>query len=54
VRIQRSTKQNAGVYMDTTISQDLVSPREVKGSKAYASLSDRNKDLYENDSEEEI
>ena len=54
VRIQRSTKQNAGVYMDTTILQDLVSPREVKGSKAYASLSDRNKDLYENDSEEEI
>lgn len=54
LRIQRSTKQNAGVYMDTTMLQNLVSPREVKGPTAYASLSDRNKDLYEIDSEDEI
>ena len=40
--------------MDTTITQDLVSPREIKGSTAYASLSVGNKDLYENDSEDEI
>lgn len=54
LRIQRSTKQNAGVYMDTTMLQNLVSPREVKGPTAYASLSDRNKDLYEIDSGDEI
>lgn len=40
--------------MDTTMLQNLVSPREVKGPTAYASLSDRNKDLYEIDSEDEI
>lgn len=54
LRIQRSTKQNAGVYLDTTMTQDLVPPREVKGSRAYASLRPGDKDLYESDSSDEI
>lgn len=54
LRIQRSTKTNAGVYMDTTMTEDLVtSPRTTKGSAAYVSLQGQ-RDLYENDSEDEI
>lgn len=40
--------------MDTTMTDDLVtSPRTTKGPHAYASLRG-SRDIYENDSEDEI
>lgn len=53
LRTQRSTKHNAGVYMDTT-TEELVPPRIVKGTTAYAALSRKDKDLYEYESDDEI
>lgn len=53
IRTQRSTKHNAGVYMDTT-TEDLVPSRIVKGTTAYAALSRKDKDLYDYESDDEI
>ncbi|XP_052076231.1 uncharacterized protein LOC127714231 isoform X2 [Mytilus californianus] len=54
IRTQRSTKHNAGVYMDTTTEDLVPDPRIVKGTTAYAALSREDKDLYDYESDEEI
>ncbi|XP_063413699.1 uncharacterized protein LOC134696059 isoform X1 [Mytilus trossulus] len=54
LRTQRSTKHNAGVYMDTTTEDLVPAPRIVKGTTAYAALSRKDRDLYEYESDDEI